>query len=97
MAPPTMNGRDDPERLKRQQWRAQLSRQGSRRVGNGASRTLIVFDRPRDIAGTALLTYFDTGGDQQWVYFPSIKRVKTDLVNDQDQLFRRAASSPTRT
>ena len=45
-------------------------------IGKGANRTLIVFDRPRDIAGTALLTYFDTGGDQQWVYFPAIKRVK---------------------
>lgn len=45
-------------------------------LGKGANRTLIVFERPKDIAGTALLTYFDTGGDQQWVYFPSIKRVK---------------------
>jgi hypothetical protein len=45
-------------------------------IGKGANRTLIVFDRPRDIAGTALLTYFETSGDQQWVYFPSIKRVK---------------------
>lgn len=39
--------------------------------------SLMTFDRPRDIEGTALLTYShikDT--DDQWLYLPAIKRVK---------------------
>lgn len=40
-------------------------------------RSLIVFDRPRDIDGTALLTFtHKTGDDDQWLYLPALKRVK---------------------
>jgi hypothetical protein len=39
--------------------------------------TIIVFDRPRDIDGTALLTYtHKVGDDDQWLYLPALKRVK---------------------
>lgn len=39
-------------------------------------RTLLVFQKPRDMRGTALLTYSDASRDRQWVYFPSTKRVR---------------------
>lgn len=40
-------------------------------------RSLIVFDRPRDIDGTALLTFtHKSGDDDQWLYLPALKRVK---------------------
>lgn len=38
---------------------------------------LIIFDEPRDVAGTALLSYtHKTGPDDQWLYLPALKRVK---------------------
>lgn len=40
-------------------------------------RTLIVFDAPRDIAGTALLTHTRiTAADDQWLYLPALRRVR---------------------
>lgn len=40
-------------------------------------KSLIVFDRPRDIKGTALLTFAKkVGDDDQWLYLPAVKRVK---------------------
>jgi outer membrane lipoprotein-sorting protein len=40
-------------------------------------KSLIVFSRPRDINGTALLTFaHKTGNDDQWIYLPALKRVK---------------------
>lgn len=40
-------------------------------------RSLIVFDAPRDIAGTALLSYTHAlTPDDQWLYLPALKRVK---------------------
>ncbi len=37
----------------------------------------IVFSRPRDINGTALLTFsHKKGNDDQWIYLPALKRVK---------------------
>ena len=45
-------------------------------VGDG-DKSLITFDRPRDIKGTALLTFsHKTGIDDQWLYLPALKRVK---------------------
>ena len=44
---------------------------------NEGDKTLIVFDRPPDIDGTALLTYTHiTQPDDQWLYLPALKRVK---------------------
>ena len=38
---------------------------------------LIVFDKPRDVDGTALLTYAKIlDPDDQWMYLPAVKRVK---------------------
>ncbi len=40
-------------------------------------KSLLVFDRPRDVAGTALLTHAKIiEPDDQWLYLPSLKRVK---------------------
>lgn len=39
--------------------------------------SLIIFDRPRDVEGTALLTHAHIlDPDDQWLYLPSLKRVK---------------------
>lgn len=41
------------------------------------SRSLTVVSAPKDVRGTALLTHaFDQEEDQQWLYFPAVKRVK---------------------
>ena len=40
-------------------------------------KTLVIFDLPRDIQGTAFLSYtHKTGTDDQWLYLPALKRVK---------------------
>lgn len=40
-------------------------------------KSLIVFNSPRDVKGTSTLTYtHKEGSDDQWLYLPSIKRVK---------------------
>lgn len=40
-------------------------------------KSLSIFDSPRDVAGTALLTYTHRkGDDDQWLYLPALKRVK---------------------
>lgn len=49
----------------------------SRESANGGEKTLMAFETPRDLAGTALLTWTQPqGNDEQWLYLPSIKRVK---------------------
>ncbi|MDJ0951340.1 MAG: outer membrane lipoprotein-sorting protein [Alphaproteobacteria bacterium] len=46
-------------------------------VLDDGDKNLIVFDRPRDIKGTALLTFaHKVGDDDQWLYLPAVKRVK---------------------
>ena len=40
-------------------------------------RSLIVFDTPRDVKGSALLTHSHaSGSDDQWLYLPAVRRVK---------------------
>ena len=40
-------------------------------------RSLVVFDDPPDVRGTALLTYANrVGDDDQWLYLPALKRVR---------------------
>jgi hypothetical protein len=46
-------------------------------VEGDGDKSMIVFDRPRDVKGTALLTYtHKTEPDDQWLYLPALKRVK---------------------
>ena len=40
-------------------------------------KSMIVFDQPKDVAGTALLTFtHKQGDDDRWLYLPAVKRVK---------------------
>ncbi len=46
-------------------------------VAGDGDKALQVFDRPRDIKGTALLNFsHKSGTDDQWLYLPALKRVK---------------------
>ncbi|MFQ5329646.1 MAG: outer membrane lipoprotein-sorting protein [Thermodesulfobacteriota bacterium] len=45
-------------------------------VGDG-DKTITIFDTPRDVKGTAFLTFsHKVGDDDQWLYLPALKRVK---------------------
>jgi len=45
-------------------------------LGDG-DKSLVIFDEPRDVKGTALLNFaHKTGNDDQWLYLPALKRVK---------------------
>ena len=40
-------------------------------------KSLTIFDKPRDVKGTSFLSFSHTvGNDDQWLYLPSLKRVK---------------------
>ena len=46
-------------------------------VEGDGDRTMFVFDRPRDVKGTAFLVHgHKTESDEQWLYLPGLKRVK---------------------
>ncbi len=46
-------------------------------VPRDGDKSLFVFDQPRDVRGTALLTHAHTNApDDQWLYLPALKRVK---------------------
>ena len=51
-------------------------------------KSLIVFNSPKDVKGTATLTYtHKVGADDQWLYLPSIKRVKRISSNNKSGPF----------
>ncbi len=46
-------------------------------VADDGDKSLTIFDSPRDVKGTALLTFtHKVGDDDQWLYLPALKRVK---------------------
>jgi len=46
-------------------------------VQDDGDKSIFVFDRPRDVKGTGLLSYsHKVGNDDQWLYLPALKRVK---------------------
>ncbi|MCB1705887.1 MAG: outer membrane lipoprotein-sorting protein [Halioglobus sp.] len=46
-------------------------------VAGDGDKSIMVFDRPRDLKGTAILTFtHKTEADEQWLYLPALKRVK---------------------
>jgi len=52
-------------------------RQLTLEVKNDGDKSIMVFDRPRDLKGTAILTYtHKIESDDQWLYLPVLKRVK---------------------
>ncbi len=57
-------------------------------VDGDGDKLLVIFDRPRDIKGTAFLTYtHQTGADDQWLYLPALKRVKRISSNNKSGPF----------
>lgn len=46
-------------------------------MAEDGDKSLTIFDSPRDVKGTALLTHgHKAGDDDQWLYLPALKRVK---------------------
>ncbi len=46
-------------------------------VEGDGDKSLTIFDQPRDVKGTALLSFsHPVGDDEQWLYLPALKRVK---------------------
>lgn len=46
-------------------------------VENDGDKSLTIFDKPRDVSGTALLTFSHaTEPDDQWIYLPALGKVK---------------------
>jgi len=57
-------------------------------VPGDGDKSLVVFDTPRDISGTAVLTHAHrTGPDDQWLYLPALKRVKRIAAANQSSAF----------
>jgi hypothetical protein len=57
-------------------------------VEGDGDKLLVIFDRPRDVKGTAFLTYTHrTGADDQWLYLPALKRVKRISSNNKSGPF----------
>ena len=57
-------------------------------VENDGDKSLIIFDEPRDVQGTAFLNYtHKTGADDQWLYMPALKRVKRIASNNKSGPF----------
>jgi outer membrane lipoprotein-sorting protein len=55
---------------------------------NDGDKSLVVFDQPRDIKGTALLSYSHIlEPDDQWLYLPALKRVKRISSNNKSGPF----------
>lgn len=52
-------------------------------VLDDGDKTLVIFDRPRDVQGTALLSFSHrVGSDDQWLYLPALRRVKRIASNN---------------
>jgi outer membrane lipoprotein-sorting protein len=46
-------------------------------VEDDGDKSLVIFDQPRDVAGTAFLNFTHrTGNDDQWLFLPALRRVK---------------------
>jgi len=57
-------------------------------VDGDGDKVLIVFDRPRSVAGTKFLSFtHKSGADDQWLYLPKLKRVKRIASNNKSGPF----------
>ncbi|NNF66706.1 MAG: outer membrane lipoprotein-sorting protein, partial [Gammaproteobacteria bacterium] len=46
-------------------------------IADDGDKSLIIFDDPADVKGTAFLSFsYKSGDDDQWLYLPALKRVK---------------------
>lgn len=59
-----------------------------RASANDGDRSLLSFDSPADVKGTALLSHAQASGDdEQWLYLPSSKRVKRIALGNRSGAF----------
>lgn len=57
-------------------------------VKDDGDKSLTIFDKPRDVKGTALLSFtHKEGADDQWLYLPALKRVKRISSNNKSGPF----------
>lgn len=57
-------------------------------VEKDGDKTMIIFDSPRDVKGTAFLSFtHNSGQDDQWLYLPALKRVKRIASNNKSGPF----------
>lgn len=57
-------------------------------VEGDGDKSLVIFDTPRDVKGTAFLTFaHKDGNDDQWLYLPALKRVKRIASNNKSGPF----------
>ena len=57
-------------------------------VSGDGDKSLVIFDKPRDVKGTAFLSFTHTSGpDDQWLYLPALKRVKRISSNNKSGPF----------
>jgi outer membrane lipoprotein-sorting protein len=57
-------------------------------VDGDGDKSLMIFDRPRDVKGTAMLTFtHKEGADDQWLFLPALKRVKRIASNNKSGPF----------
>lgn len=57
-------------------------------VNGDGDKTLSIFDKPKDIKGTAFLSFsHKKGQDDQWLYLPALKRVKRISSNNKSGPF----------
>ena len=57
-------------------------------VADDGDKSLVVFEKPKDVKGTALLTFsHKEGPDDQWLYLPALKRVKRIASNNKSGPF----------
>ena len=57
-------------------------------VENDGDKALTIFDQPRDVAGTAFLSFSKIkGADDQWIYLPAVKRVKRIATRNKSSPF----------
>ena len=55
---------------------------------NDGDKSLVIFDKPRDVKGTAFLTFsHKLDQDDQWLYLPALKRVKRIASNNKSGPF----------
>jgi len=67
---------------------ARLLRVAILEVNGDGDKSLSIFDEPRDVNGTALLSFSHKAGtDDQWLYLPALKRVKRIASADKSGAF----------
>jgi outer membrane lipoprotein-sorting protein len=63
-------------------------RSRSLEVADDGDKSLIIFDQPKDVEGTALLTWsHKVADDDRWLYLPALKRVKRIAGNNKSGPF----------